>query len=62
MSIKICSKCKEEFECTNEKRGCWCESLYIDLETLNKLCIEYTNCLCLICLKGYANSNNIGKK
>ncbi|MGZ4033356.1 MAG: cysteine-rich CWC family protein [Bacteroidia bacterium] len=62
MSIKKCSRCSTDFECCNEKPGCWCENLFIDIETLNKLKKEYDNCLCSSCLKEYANSNNISKK
>ena len=62
MSVKQCSKCKITFECTNEKKGCWCEDLIIDIATLNQLREKYNNCLCPNCLKGYASSDNIEKK
>jgi hypothetical protein len=52
--IKSCSKCKSEFECCNEQRGCWCEELYLDTETLKKLKDEFDNCLCKACLAEYA--------
>lgn len=51
---KNCSKCDAAFECCNEKEGCWCESLYIDLGTLNSLKKTYDNCLCPNCLKEYS--------
>jgi hypothetical protein len=62
MSVKSCSKCSATFECSNEKMGCWCENLFLDIDTLKKLKEEYDNCLCPNCLKEYANSNNIIKK
>lgn len=62
MAIKKCSKCESSFECTNEKTGCWCENLFLDIDTLNKLHDKYDDCLCLDCLRSYVNTNNIGKK
>lgn len=62
MSLKSCSKCKTNFECGNEKPGCWCEDFFLDIETLAKLRKEYDNCLCSNCLKEYAKSDNINKK
>jgi hypothetical protein len=59
MSIKICSKCKTSFECCNEKMGCWCEDLSIDIKTLNELKKTYDNCLCPKCLTEYSNNNPI---
>jgi len=57
MSFKKCSKCKVEFECGNEKPGCWCENLYLDIATLNELKAKYDNCLCPNCLKEYGERN-----
>ena len=54
MSTKKCSKCETAFECCNEQRGCWCESLTIAPETLKKLENTYDNCLCPNCLKDYS--------
>ena len=54
MSTKKCSKCEMPFECCNEKMGCWCEDLHIDLETLKELKSKYDNCLCPNCLKEYS--------
>lgn len=55
MSIKLCSKCKSSFKCCNEKMGCWCEDLTIDLKILNELKEQFENCLCPNCLKEYSN-------
>jgi hypothetical protein len=54
MPGKKCSKCEASFECGSDKMGCWCEDLFIDLETLNKLKSEFNNCLCPKCLKEYS--------
>jgi len=54
MAIKSCSKCTIAFECSNEKEGCWCEEVYLDLNTLKTLKKEYANCLCPACLKAYS--------
>jgi hypothetical protein len=66
--IKRCSKCNSEFDCfvlqsaaekdCNEQRGCWCEELFIEIETLKKLREEFDNCLCRECLNGYANKDS----
>jgi hypothetical protein len=56
MATKSCSKCKTNFECSNEKEGCWCENLTIDIETLNRLRKQYDNCLCSTCLKEYSRN------
>ncbi|MBL7889732.1 MAG: cysteine-rich CWC family protein [Bacteroidetes bacterium] len=54
MTTKKCSKCGQDFQCSNEKMGCWCEDLYLDIQTLNELKKEYDNCLCPTCLKEYS--------
>ncbi len=54
MSSKNCSKCNVVFECSNEKRGCWCEDLLLDIKTLKTLKEQYDNCLCPLCLKDYS--------
>lgn len=54
MTTKKCSKCESVFECSNESMGCWCEELFLDLETLKDLKLKYDNCLCKICLKEYS--------
>jgi hypothetical protein len=48
--------CNTDFECCNEKPGCWCESLTIDIETLNNLKKNYNNCLCPVCLATYTTN------
>ncbi len=53
MASKNCSRCNDLFECSCETAGCWCESLYIDLDTLNELKEDYDNCLCPSCLEKY---------
>jgi len=55
MALKKCSKCGKEFTCGNEKPGCWCEGLFLDIETLNELKEKYDNCLCPTCLEAYSN-------
>jgi hypothetical protein len=54
MSLKKCSKCEADFECCNEKEGCWCEDVFLDLETLVQLKKTFDNCLCSNCLKEYS--------
>ncbi|HEY0029735.1 MAG TPA: cysteine-rich CWC family protein [Bacteroidia bacterium] len=64
--IKQCSKCKAPFECSvlrsssekdcKEEPGCWCDELYINLETLAMLKKEFDNCLCKSCLEAYATA------
>lgn len=54
MATKNCSKCNRLFACDCETTGCWCEDLYIDLDTLNKLKKQFDNCLCPTCLKEYS--------
>ncbi len=54
MSFKKCSKCHASFECGNEKPGCWCEDLLLDMQTLKELKLKYDNCLCPNCLKEYS--------
>lgn len=54
MANKNCSKCNNLFVCDCETRGCWCEDLFIDLETLNELKKQFDNCLCPTCLKEYS--------
>ena len=56
MSNKACSKCSTVFECSNDKAGCWCEALTIDIKTLNEIKKQYENCLCPGCLKEYSNN------
>lgn len=53
MALKKCSKCSVTFECCNEQPGCWCEKLFLDMDTLNDLKAKYDNCLCPACLKEY---------
>ncbi len=53
MANKICSKCTELFDCTSESSGCWCSTIFIDLETLNEIKKQYDNCLCPTCLNKY---------
>ncbi|MBL0327896.1 MAG: cysteine-rich CWC family protein [Bacteroidetes bacterium] len=53
MSVKKCSKCQSIFECGNNSSGCWCEEVFIGLETLKALKATYDNCLCPKCLKEY---------
>ncbi|MBK7182402.1 MAG: cysteine-rich CWC family protein [Bacteroidetes bacterium] len=55
MSIKICSKCSRSFECQNESMGCWCEELFLSINTLNEIKQQYDNCLCPTCLKEFAD-------
>ncbi len=59
MSLKICSKCKTNFNCCNKTMGCWCEDLTIAIKTLNELKKIYDNCLCPKCLREYSNNNPI---
>ncbi len=54
MSSKKCSKCNSVFECGHEKPGCWCENLFLDLNTLKELKDNYDNCLCPACLKSFS--------
>jgi len=54
MSVKKCSKCQSIFECGNNSSGCWCEEVFIGLETLKALKATYDNCLCPKCLKEYS--------
>lgn len=62
MSTKSCSKCNVSFECCNEKEGCWCENVWLDIPTLNHLKQEYSNCLCYNCLKQYSKEEVSEKK
>jgi hypothetical protein len=50
---KTCSKCQAVFNCQNETRGCWCESMQLSAGTLKHLKENYENCLCRECLAGY---------
>jgi hypothetical protein len=50
---KTCSKCGLIFNCGNELRGCWCEEVHLDQETLDLLKENYANCLCPTCLKNF---------
>jgi hypothetical protein len=59
MAIKKCSKCQHPFECTNDKLGCWCEGLFIELDVLNSLQKEYNNCLCINCLSQFADNKQL---
>ncbi len=61
MSAKKCSKCNVDFECGNEKPGCWCEELFLDIATLKELKEKYDNCLCPQCLKLHSHKNNSSK-
>ena len=54
MADKICSKCNVLFKCESDTFGCWCENLFIELNTLNEIKKQYENCLCPTCLKKYA--------
>jgi hypothetical protein len=56
--VKSCSKCLVSFDCCNEKPGCWCEELYLDIETLKQLKGTFDNCLCPKCLKEYAQKES----
>lgn len=58
MSVKQCSKCGASFDCCNETRGCWCESLKLSSETLYILRQKYENCLCPECLSGFEKGQN----
>ena len=66
MAKKECSKCGENFTCTNETRGCWCENVQLNTETLQFLKENYENCLCPSCLTNYGqnqkNTCNITEK
>ncbi|MFL5764765.1 MAG: cysteine-rich CWC family protein [Bacteroidia bacterium] len=55
---KNCSKCDKEFDCCNDKAGCWCEDLYIDIDTLRDLKKEFDNCLCSECLREYISADS----
>jgi hypothetical protein len=55
--VKKCSKCYNSFDCCNEKEGCWCENVFLDLETLKDLKNTFDNCLCAECLKVYERNN-----
>jgi hypothetical protein len=48
---KICGACGESFECAAPERGCWCEAIELDLETLSALRERFTDCLCPRCLE-----------
>lgn len=52
---KTCSKCKAPFSCQNEMRGCWCEDLTLNAETLALLRQQFDNCLCPACLALYTS-------
>jgi hypothetical protein len=52
---KTCSKCGVQFSCQNEMPGCWCERVQLNQETLDELKATYENCLCPVCLQGFAN-------
>ena len=54
MALKNCSRCKKPFVCSNETKGCWCETLMLDTTTLNLLRNEFNDCLCKDCLQVYA--------
>jgi hypothetical protein len=54
MAVKKCSKCEAAFVCTNETRGCWCENLYVNPESLKMLKGNYADCLCPVCLSAFA--------
>jgi hypothetical protein len=56
---KSCSKCGQQFNCTNETSGCWCESVHLDTGTLSRLKEKYENCLCPDCLKSFEVENTL---
>jgi hypothetical protein len=62
MSVKNCSKCSISFECTNEKMGCWCEEMFLSIDTLTELKQTYSDCLCPKCLKEFEKVNYPGEK
>ena len=53
--MKKCSKCNTEFECGSKIGKCWCMDLKVEVEVLNRLKEEFTDCLCPKCLKEYAS-------
>ena len=54
MAEKNCSRCKVQFDCCNETRGCWCENYSLKEETLKQLKKDFDNCLCESCLKEFS--------
>lgn len=49
---KTCEKCGSQFEC--RPANCWCESVALSPAALKWLQRTYADCLCPICLEGYA--------
>ena len=53
--MKKCSKCNTEFECGSKIGKCWCMDLKVEVEVLNRLKEEFTDCLCPKCLSEYSS-------
>jgi hypothetical protein len=49
---KTCEKCGSPFECRTA--NCWCESVPLGPAALTWLQRAYADCLCPMCLEGYA--------
>lgn len=56
MPAKQCSKCGATFACSSEAKGCWCESLKLNPQTLSELRQRYDDCLCENCLRACAEA------
>jgi len=58
-AIKICPRCGRSFECLHAP-GCWCFDYTISPENLEKLTLEYDNCLCPDCLPEFGERKDQG--
>jgi hypothetical protein len=56
-SPKTCPRCGKTFECLHAP-GCWCFDYSISPENLEKLKLEYNNCLCPDCLPAYGKKKD----
>jgi hypothetical protein len=55
--MKTCSRCGKEIQCGAEIGApiCWCA----DMPKLKPIPARYTDCLCLECLKLFAESSDV---
>ena len=51
---KKCSKCKVKFSCQSENiSSCWCTKINISQQKIKILKKNYSDCLCVRCLKNF---------
>jgi hypothetical protein len=58
---KACAACGEKFPCSASTATCWCESVKLGQNTLNKIRARFSDCLCPRCLSA-AQTNSRAEK